>query len=213
MKWIRTKVILSSDITAQAVVADSFHAVTERLCEYNDDRRLQLHRNGYDHVSDGWTKQGTTTIMDKAGRPTSVTDAAGYTTVTSFDANYDKPIAMSPLSIQRYCYGWDLTKNICEVYGCNSYMRTAFTYTLYGSVTSDGDVTQPLQWGSEHIDEELGLTYYNYRHYNPLDGRWISRDLRPELMVSFILYRYADNNVIIFILKLKYIMQIVNVQR
>ena len=25
-------------------------------------------------------------------------------------------------------------------------------------------------------DEELALVYYNYRYYNPADGRWINRD-------------------------------------
>jgi RHS repeat-associated protein len=28
----------------------------------------------------------------------------------------------------------------------------------------------------ERTDDTLGLVYYNYRHYNPLDGRWTSRD-------------------------------------
>lgn len=37
--------------------------------------------------------------------------------------------------------------------------------------------TPPLQWSSEFTDTNLGLVYYNYRHYNPLDGRWTGRDL------------------------------------
>ncbi|MBT9450109.1 RHS repeat-associated core domain-containing protein [Akkermansia glycaniphila] len=45
----------------------------------------------------------------------------------------------------------------------------------YGSVTASG-IDQPIQWSSEHYDPELALVYYNYRHYNPLDGRWINRD-------------------------------------
>ena len=73
-------------------------------------------------------------------------------------------------------YGWDLTKNISELYGSNGYIRTAYTYTPYGEVTASGDVTQPIQWSSEYNDTELGLVYYNYRHYNPQDGRWIGRD-------------------------------------
>ena len=43
-----------------------------------------------------------------------------------------------------------------------------------------GDVTQPIQWSSEYSDEELGLVYYNYRHLNPHDGRWTSRDSIEE---------------------------------
>ena len=73
-------------------------------------------------------------------------------------------------------YGWDLTKNICELYGPSGYIRTAYTYSPYGQVTSTGDVEQTIQWSSEHNDTELGLVYYNYRHYNPVDGRWTGRD-------------------------------------
>ncbi|MEG1258384.1 MAG: RHS repeat-associated core domain-containing protein, partial [Akkermansia sp.] len=35
---------------------------------------------------------------------------------------------------------------------------------------------QPFQWSSEVYDAELGMVYYNYRHYNPSAGRWIGRD-------------------------------------
>ena len=95
-----------------------------------------------------------------------------------------QPIATRPLAIQKdgtwYTYGWDLTKNICEVYGPAGYIRTAYTYAPYGEVTSEGDVTQPIQWSSEYNDTELGLIYYNYRHYNPVDGRWLGRDYLGE---------------------------------
>jgi RHS repeat-associated protein len=44
-----------------------------------------------------------------------------------------------------------------------------------------GSTTQPIQWSSEFYDSELGLVYYNYRHYNPVDGRWLCRDAIHEL--------------------------------
>ena len=91
-----------------------------------------------------------------------------------------QPEATRPLAIRKdgtwYAYGWDLTRNVTEVFGKAGYLRTAYTYTPYGEVTAEGDVTQPIQWSSEYNDEELGLVYYNYRHLNPRDGRWISRD-------------------------------------
>ena len=96
-----------------------------------------------------------------------------------------QPIATRPLAIQLngtwYTYGWDLTKNICEVYGPAGYIRTAYTYAPYGEVSAEGDVEQPIQWSSEYNDTELGLVYYNYRHCNPLDGRWIGRDRIEEM--------------------------------
>ncbi len=90
-------------------------------------------------------------------------------------------------------YGCDLTKNICELYGTNGYIRTAYTYSPYGEVTASGDVTQPIQWSSEYNETEQGLVYYNYRHYNPLNGRWIGRDSIYE-NVNGNLYGYVQNN-------------------
>ena len=91
-----------------------------------------------------------------------------------------QPEAARPLAIRKdgtwYAYGWDLTRNVTEIFGKAGYLRTVYTCTPYGEVTAEGDVTQPIQWSSEYNDEELGLVYYNYRHFNPHDGRWISRD-------------------------------------
>ncbi len=36
--------------------------------------------------------------------------------------------------------------------------------------------SQSVQWSREYHDAETGLVYYNYRYYNPLDGRWTKRD-------------------------------------
>ena len=108
-----------------------------------------------------------------------------------------QPTATRPLAIQKdgvwYTYGWDLTKNICEIYGQTGYIRTLYTYTPYGSVTEEGDVIQPIQWSSEFYDTELGLVYYNYRYYNPKCGQWIRRDPIGE-KDSYNLYRFLSSN-------------------
>ena len=92
-----------------------------------------------------------------------------------------QPIATRPLSIRIngtwYSYGWDLTKNICELYSTGGGIATSYTYTPFGEVSSSGNVTQPIQWSSEFYDTELGLVYYNYRYYSYSHGRWINRDL------------------------------------
>ena len=95
-------------------------------------------------------------------------------------------------------YGWDLTKNICELYGSNGYIRTAYSYTPYGEITeSANEVYQPIQWSSEYNDTELGLVYYNYRHYNPMDGRWIGRDKVREIG-STNLYGFTFNKLYVY---------------
>ena len=106
-----------------------------------------------------------------------------------------QPIATRPLAIQIsgtwHTHGWDLTKNICEVYDTSGYIRTTYTYSPYGDVSTSGNVTQPIQWSSEYYDVELGLVYYNYRHYNTKEGRWLKRDLGENISKN--LYSYLKN--------------------
>lgn len=74
-----------------------------------------------------------------------------------------------------FVYGWDLTQNVMELYKSNGTIATSYSYAPFGEATQTGSITNPLQWSSEVFDGELGLVYYNHRHYNPLDGRWIKR--------------------------------------
>ena len=109
-----------------------------------------------------------------------------------------QPVTTRPLAIQKdgtwYTYGWDLTKNICEVYGQHGYIRTNYSYSPYGEVTISGDVTQPIQWSSEVWNNELALVYYNWRYYNTMHGRWISRDKAITLFDILNLYKYSSNS-------------------
>ena len=102
------------------------------------------------------------------------------------------------LAIQKdgtwFTYGYDLTKNICEVFGPAGYIRTAYAYAPFGAVSASGDVTQPFQWSSEHYDSELDLVYYNYRHYSPSIGRFLSRDPIQE-QGGLNLYAFVGNAV------------------
>ena len=108
-----------------------------------------------------------------------------------------QPVATRPLALQKdgnwFTYGYDLTKNICEVFGPAGYIRTVYAYAPFGAVTASGDVTQPFQWSSEYYDSELDLVYYNYRHYSPSLGRFLSRDPIAE-QGGLNLYAFAGNN-------------------
>ena len=110
-------------------------------------------------------------------------------------------IATRPLAIRKdgswFAYGWDLTKNICEVFGPAGYIRTNYTYSPYGEVIASGDVTQPIQWSSEYYDLETSVIYYNYRYYNPSMGRWITRDvIQEDSLEALSLYHYVENRTI-----------------
>lgn len=107
-----------------------------------------------------------------------------------------EPVATRPLSIRKnatwYTYGHDLTKNVTEFYNTNGMISSVYDYTPYGAVTAAGP-DQPFQWSSEVYDAELGMVYYNYRHYNPMDGRWIGRDPIAEDS-GFNLYGFINCN-------------------
>ena len=106
-------------------------------------------------------------------------------------------VATRPLASQKdgtwYTYGLDLTKNVCEVFGSTGYIATSYTYSPYGSVTASGSVTQPIQWSSEFNDVENCLFFYNYRHYNAMNGLWLSRDASEEV-TGVNLYGFTRNN-------------------
>ena len=108
-----------------------------------------------------------------------------------------QPTATRPLAIQKdrawFTYGYDLTKNSCEVFGPAGYIRTAYAYAPFGAVSASGDVSQPFQWSSEVYDSELDLVYYNFRHYSPSLGRFLSRDPIEE-QGGLNLYAFAKNN-------------------
>ena len=104
--------------------------------------------------------------------------------------------ATRPLAIQKdgtwYTYGCDITKNVCEVFGPAGYIRTSYSYAPFGAVSASGNVTQPFQWSSEHYDSETALVYYNFRHYSPDLGRWLSRDPIEE-KGGWNLYAFVKN--------------------
>ena len=102
--------------------------------------------------------------------------------------------ATRPLAIQIngtwYTYGWDLTKNICELFDTSGYIRAAYLYEPYGKSILNNSIDQPIQMSSEYYDSTLGLSYYNYRYYNSKEGRWLNYD-----PISFVynLYSYVNN--------------------
>ena len=109
-----------------------------------------------------------------------------------------EPVATRPLALVQdnnalYCYGTDFNKNVTEVFDAQGTIAAAYDYSPYGQVASAGTLVQPVQWSSEMNDEELELVYYNYRYYNPADGRWINRDPIAE-EGGWNLYAFIGNN-------------------
>lgn len=92
-------------------------------------------------------------------------------------------------------YTHDALKNTTALFGILGGRRASYTYGAYGQTLSmDGNAyaDNPFRYSSEYFDEELGMISYNFRHYNPLDGRWITRDQMIETSLGN-MYLYVDN--------------------
>lgn len=110
-------------------------------------------------------------------------------------------VATRPLAIQKdgtwFTFGWDITKNVWELFGPAGYIRTTYSYEPFGNVSmNESGVVQPFRFSSEFYDEELDLVYYNYRHYSPALGRFLSRAPIEEFG-GLNLYAFVGNNPIL----------------
>lgn len=115
-----------------------------------------------------------------------------------------EPIATKPLAIdiagKLYYYAHDHSKNVTDLLDATGKIVAHYDYDPYGNVTATGELANlnPIQYSSEVYDPELGLVIYNYRHYNPLDGRWLTRDPIEE-KGGINLYGFVGNNPLLWV--------------
>ena len=86
-----------------------------------------------------------------------------------------------------FCFH-DGNKNVSELVSYQSVrgVPAHYEYAPFGAVTAattntaftafNVAETNPFRFSSEYADDALGLVYYNYRHYNTADGRWMNYD-------------------------------------
>jgi RHS repeat-associated protein len=118
-------------------------------------------------------------------RKRSLADGASETDTFVWDPT--EPVATRPLVLRRHglqprYYTHDGNKNVSELTSPEGTLSAHYEYSPFGSVVAsscqvpgfcDGN---PFRFSSEYADDTLGLVCYNYRSYNPHDGRWLSRD-------------------------------------
>ncbi len=105
-----------------------------------------------------------------------------------------------PNSGRIFNYFHDGNKNVSDVVDASDGTLAAhYEYAPFGAVTSaTGPLAEanPFRFSSEYHDAALGCIYYNYRHYNPLDGRWTSRDPIGEEGDVNIYSSFKNNSVV-----------------
>ena len=102
--------------------------------------------------------------------------------------------------VESLYYTHDLQKNVTALFGQAAGRRAQYEHDPYGNpinTTGDAAGLNPYRYSSEYHDEDLGLIYYNYRHYNLTDGRWINRDPIAE-QGGINLYGFVRNKVTLY---------------
>jgi RHS repeat-associated protein len=68
-----------------------------------------------------------------------------------------------------------------------------YSFSAYGEEKISGDVVSPWRYSGKRIDDETGLVFFGKRYYDPVIGRWLTKDPlgTPEGPNR---YAYALNN-------------------
>lgn len=157
-----------------------------------------------------WT-QGTNTITmsyDRQGRRVTKNDQRfvydGYQQIADNSGNVyiwdpTEKVATRPLVWHRntssdsyYCC--DGNKNVSEVVDANGEIVAHYEYAPFGVAIMQSGVASAVnswRYSSEYVDYETSTMYYNYRHYEPVTGRWLSRDRLERF--SKCLYSFVEN--------------------
>ena len=151
-----------------------------------------------------WTDGARTLLMsyDHLGRRVRVVETAGGATnrVVSFlydgygciartevgvtdrfvrDPSTGRPLAMLADG-RAYLYAHDANGNVAALVDAGTgEVAARYAYAAFGAMLmSEGLLARrnPFRFSSEYADDETGLVYYNWRHYDPVHGTWLGRD-------------------------------------
>ena len=184
--------------------------------EYNGENRPVLWtREGdgktvamtYDHMGRRRTKDGQRFFYDGYLQVANERTVSNAVVRQSFVWDPTEPVATRPLAwfgsnAPPRLYAHDGNKNVSEAVaaasGTNATVEVVahYDYAAFGAVIAQkGDCaeTNPWRFSSEYEDVDLGLDYYNYRHYEPVMGRWLQRDTKAE-QGGFNLFSFCKND-------------------
>ena len=109
-------------------------------------------------------------------------------------------VATRPLAMvadgTAYLYTHDANKNVSELVNARTGEIAAhYDYSAFGkTLIAAGPLgnRNPFRFSSEYADDATGLSYFNWRHYDPVHGRWLSEDPKEDAG-GLNLYAYCAN--------------------
>ena len=84
-----------------------------------------------------------------------------------------------PFNFSTSYYTHEVNKNVSEILSADGEILAHYEYTPFGTVSDQcGEFASvnPWRFSSEFAEDDTATVYYNYRHYEPMVGRWLSRD-------------------------------------
>ena len=137
----------------------------------------------YDHMGRRRTKDGQRFFYDGYLQVANERTVSNAVVRQSFVWDPTEPVATRPLTWQRgnsaAYYVVDGNKNVSEVVDSDGSLAAHYEYAPFGAVIlqrGESAATNPWRFSSEYAEDDTATIYYNYRHYEPVMGRWLSRD-------------------------------------
>lgn len=84
-----------------------------------------------------------------------------------------------------------------ETVDFNGEVAAHYEYAPFGEVRimhGESASVNPWRFSSEYADDDSATIYYNYRHYEPITGRWLCRDPIEDSAAMVVAYVYANNS-------------------
>lgn len=147
-------------------------------------------------VTTGGVTTATTYVLSSASEP-QVLEEVGKTTK---DELYGLSlIATTPLAttnVPTY-YSYDGSGSVRNVTSATASVLGTYNYDAFGSLRSQTGAKSEFQLNAQQTDAEDGLIYLRSRYYDPVTGRFLTRDslpATPAVTQTLNRYVYCNNN-------------------
>jgi RHS repeat-associated protein len=95
---------------------------------------------------------------------------------------------------QNYSYLYDGKGNVMALLDGLQTAAAGYTYDAFGNLmVVSGTLTQPVGFSTKSYDQKTGLSYFGFRFYSPVAGRWVNRDPIGET-AGVGLYQFVMND-------------------
>ena len=94
-------------------------------------------------------------------------------------------------------YVHDGNKNVSEIVAEDAGVVAHYEYVPFGAAMvlhGAFAVVNPWRFQSEYADDDTMTVYYNYRHYEPMAGRWMARDLAEDIAAACFVARTGSKS-------------------